>query len=224
MFGVRIFTVLLAAAPAAGCGVLQQKSAAPPSYYSLDGFRAGIATDANPSRRLPAPLATNAPTLVVSPTRAAAGFDSNRIIYTRDAHKVEYFAHSEWIDTPARMLAPLIVTAIEDGGAFRAVVPTPSAAIADLKLDTEILRLQQEFSGHPSRVRFTLRAYLVDSQTRRVLAWREFDESVDAAGDDPYNGVVAANRAVRNVMTALQSLCAEAAAGWTPGPASAATR
>ncbi len=220
MLGVRIFIALLAAALAGGCNVLQQKSAAPPSYYSLNG----IATAASPSGPAPAPLATNAPTLVVSPTRAAAGFDSNRIIYTRDAHRIEYFAHSEWIDTPARMLAPLIITAVESSGAFRAVVPTPSAASADIKLDTEILRLQQEFSTQPSRVRFTLRAYLVDSQTRRVLAWREFDESVVAAGDDPVNGVAAANRAVLNVMSALKGLCAEAAAGWTPGAAGAASR
>jgi len=29
----------------------------------------------------------------------------------REPHKLEYFAHSEWVDPPARMLAPLIVAA-----------------------------------------------------------------------------------------------------------------
>jgi cholesterol transport system auxiliary component len=56
----------------------------------------------------------------------------------------------------------------------------PTASSADLRLDTEILRLQQDFASQPSRVRFTLRAYLVDQTTRRVLAWRVFDEAVAA--------------------------------------------
>ena len=151
--------------------------------------------------------------MIVNPPPAAAGFDSQRIIYVREAHKLEYFAHSEWVDPPARMLAPLLVAAVESSGAFRAVVLTPSAAAGDLRLDTEIIRLQHEFLTQPSRVRFTLRAYLVDNKTRRVLAWREFDAVVPAASENPYGGVVAANRAVQTVLEDLSAFCAEAALG-----------
>ena len=63
----------------------------------------------------------------------------------RETHQLEYFAHSEWVDPPARMLAPLLVAAVESTGTFRAVVLTPSAAVGDLRLDTEIVRLQHEF-------------------------------------------------------------------------------
>ena len=51
----------------------------------------------------------------------------------------------------------------------------------------------------------------MDSTTRRVLAWRVFDESVAAASDDPYGGVVAANRAVQTVLEQLAVFCATAA-------------
>ncbi len=131
----------------------------------------------------------------------------------REAHKLEYFAHSEWVDPPARMLAPLLVAALTRSGAFRAVVLTPSAAAGDLRLDTEIIRLQHEFQTRPSRVRFTLRAYLVEENTRRVLAWREFEAADSAASDDPYGGIVAANRAVQTVLAELAAFCAEAARG-----------
>ncbi len=154
-----------------------------------------------------------APTLTVNPPRAAAGFDSSRIIYVRERHQLEYFAHSEWVDPPARMLAPLLVAAIESTGAFRAVVLTPSAAGGDLRLDTEIIGLQHEFTTQRSRVRFTLRAYLVDDKTRRVLAARQFDAAIPAASDDPYGGVVAANRAVQTVLEDLAAFCAETARG-----------
>ena len=192
----------------AGCASLLPKPAPQASFYSLDGIASTARTQ---------PIAGSAaPTLVVSPPRAAAGYDSARMLYSRGAHQLEYFAHNEWIDTPARMLAPLIVAAVENGNAFRAVIPTPSAAAGDIRLDTEILRLQQHFGGGRSHVRFTLRAYVVDNATRRVLVSREFDETVPATSEDPYGGVVAANRAVQNVLTALAAMCAEAVAGWQP--------
>lgn len=198
---------------AGGCGLLSPTSTPQPSFYSLDGAR--IEARAAPPRPETSSQ-TAAPTLIINPPHAATGFDSQRIIYAREAHKLEYFARNEWVDTPARMLAPLIVGAVENTGAFRAVVLTPSAAVGDLRLDTEIIRLQHEFRTRPSGVRFTLRAYIVDSATRRVLAWREFDETVAAASEDPYGGVVAANRAVQTVLEHLGGFCAEAAGSWQP--------
>ena len=98
---------------------------------------------------------------------------------------------------------------IERTGAFRAVVLTPGAGAGDWRLDTEIIRLQQEFLTRPSQVRFTLRATLVDERTRRVLAVREFEHTVTAPADDPYGGVVAANRAVRAVLADLSRFLVE---------------
>jgi cholesterol transport system auxiliary component len=80
-----------------------------------------------------------------------------------------------------------------------------------MRLDTEIMRLQHEFLAAPSRVRFALRAYLVDTATRRVLASREFEALAAAPGEDPHGGVVAATQAVRKVLGELAAFCAEAA-------------
>ena len=197
----RLFAAGLSLIAVCACSALRPSATPLPAFYSLDSTR-GAAPAAAPAA---------APTLIINPPHAAAGFDSPRIIYVRETHKLEYFAHSEWVDPPARMLAPLLVAAVENTGAFRAVVLTPSAAAGDLRLDTEIIRLQHEFRTQPSRVRFTLRAYLVDVKTRRVLAWREFDAAVPATSEDPYGGVVAANRAVQTVLENLSAFCAEAA-------------
>lgn len=213
--GIPVLVLLLAA----GCSTLRPTGAAHPSYYSLDSAR----VDPGAVSRA-VPLSAKAPTLIVNPPHAASGFDSQRIIYVRESHKLEYFAHSEWIDPPARMLAPLIATAIERTETFRAVVLTPSAATGDLRLDTEIVRLQHEFGSLPSRVRFTLRTYVVDNTTRRVLAWREFDESVGAASDTPDGGIVAANLAVQAVLERLAIFCSEAAAKWQHSGAEAPQR
>ena len=208
----RLFGAGILVMTAGACSTLRPAATPNPSFYALEGAPAATAAAGPPKAAVAA--STTAPTLIVDPPHAAAGFDSPHIMYVREAHKLEYFAHSEWVDTPARMLAPLLVAAVENTAAFRAVVVTPSAAAGDLRLDTEIIRLQQEFGSPPSRVRFTLRAYLVDDKTRRVLAWREFEAAVPSASDDPYGGVVAANRAVQTVLEELAAFCAGAAHGW----------
>lgn len=184
-----------------GCVALRPEPLPQPTFYSLDNVQ--------PVVRPLSPAPASAPTLIINPTHAAAGFDSQRIIYMRQPHKPEYYAYSEWIDTPARMLAPLIVTAIERSKAFRAVIQMPSPAAGELRLDTEVVRLQHEFLSQPSRVRFTLRVYIVNSATRRVLASREFEALVVVTSEDPYGGVVAANQAVSTVLEELATFCAE---------------
>ena len=201
----RLAAAGLCLVAAGACSTIRPAATPNTAFYALESTR-GAAPAARPE-----PLPAAAPTLMVNPPHAAAGFDSPRIIYLREMHKLEYFVHSEWVDPPARMLAPLLVAALQNTGAFRAVVLTPSSAAGDLRLDTEIVRLQHEFQAQPSRVRFTLRAYLVEDKTRRVLAWREFDAAVPAASEDPYGGVVAANLAVRTVLESVAAFCAEAA-------------
>ena len=191
------------------CSALQPSATPPPTFYALDNARqAQLPPKQDPVQA----TAQNAKlTLIVNPPRAAAGFDSQRIIYVREPHKLEYFANSEWVDPPALMLGPLVVAAVQNSGAFNAVVLTPGAAVGDWRLDTEIIRLQHEFQTQPSRVRFTLRAYLVDSKTRHVLAWREFDDYAPAESENPYGGVLAANKVVQTVLDKLSVFCADSA-------------
>lgn len=157
------------------------------------------------------PIKVGAPTLIVSIPRAAAGFDSYQIVYIRHAHTFEYFRQSQWLDTPANMLAPLVVAALERSGVFSAVIRSPTSVVGQLRLDLEIVRLQNEFLMLPSQAHFTLRAHLVDTVSRQVVAWREFDAMVPATSEDPYGSVLAANSAVRSVIKELVFFCRQTA-------------
>ncbi len=198
---MKIFFAVLLSVAVSACSSLLPKPAPQPAFYALNAATSAAA---------PAPAAS-APTLIVNPTQAAAGYDSSRIIYIRQPHQLQYFAQSEWVDTPARMLAPLLVTALQGSGAFKAVVISPSAAAGEFRLDTEIVRLQQDFdAAGGSTVRFTLRATVVDNVNRKVRGSREFNASV-AAGADAYSGVLAANGAVQQVLAQVAAFAAEAA-------------
>jgi cholesterol transport system auxiliary component len=189
-----------------GCEALKSQVSEHPKKYSLAPLHGAVGRAPAAARGSEA-----APTLLVSPPQAAAGFDSPHMVYLREGGRLEQFAYNEWIDTPGRMLAPLIVVAVESKGAFRAVVQTPSPASGEMRLDTEVLRLQQEFIDTPSKVRFGLRATLVENASRRVIATREFSAVVPSASEDPQGGVAAARTAVQSVLEELALFCAEGA-------------
>jgi cholesterol transport system auxiliary component len=103
------------------------------------------------------------------------------------------------------MLAPLLVRSLQASRPGAAVLMAPSAASASLRLETELLRLQQDFNTSPSVFRLSLRAVLLDSASRRPLAWREFDEAVAAPSEDAEGGVAAAHQATRRLLGALSA-------------------
>lgn len=204
-----VTATLLATTLLAGCGNLLPKPAALPITYTLEAdTEPGVLPSATSATTT---TTTSAPTLAVSALQAAAGYDSPRIVYLRQPQQLEAYAQSVWVDTPARMLAPLLVTALQRSGAFAAVVSAPSAAASTLRLDTELLRLRQDFEGGTSTVTLSLRATLVDGATRQVLGSRDFSATVPATTSDSAGGVRAAHAATRQVLTSLADWCAVAA-------------
>jgi cholesterol transport system auxiliary component len=197
----RASATFAAMALLAACAALQPPEADHASTYVLEAMPAAGALP--PKRDL---------VLEVTVPRARPGFDTPQMVYTRRANELEYFGKNRWVDTPAAMLAPLLAQALDHSGGFRAVVQAPSFAAADLRLDTELVRLQQDFGVKPSRAQFTLLAQLIDVGTRRVLASAEFDETEVAPSEDPYGGVIAANRALGRLLGRLAKFCEETAA------------
>ena len=143
----------------------------------------------------------------VGPPRARPGFDTPQIVYVQRPYELDYFATHRWAATPARMLGPLVAQALDQSGSFSAVVRPPAPVRADLRVDVELVRLQQNFASRPSRVEIALRAELVDLQAKRVLASTLFEDTESAPTDDAYGGVTAANAAAARVLDKLVDFC-----------------
>jgi len=139
-------------------------------------------------------------TLAVSLPQARAGYDTARMVYLKRPHELSYYAVNQWADTPARMLHPLLVQALERTGSFKAVVQMPSIVRGDYRLDIEGLALGQEFFDQPSRVRMSLRIQIVELKSLGVVGTGEFEALEEAPSNDAYGGVIAANRAVGRVL------------------------
>lgn len=195
----RIFfsrTVLLAGLLLAGCANIAIPQDKSPNIYVLDA-------------RSAVPLATVKHDLVlaVSTPQARPGFETAQIAYLQQPHELNYFVNSRWTTTPARMLQPLLQQALEQSTGFRAVVRSASAIPADVRLDIELIRLQHDFTTHPSRVQITLQAQLIDVRGKRVLAVQQFDAMENAGSEDAYGGVGAANRLVQRVLGQVTEFC-----------------
>lgn len=182
--------ILLALLALSGGCTLPQDQSPPAQSYLLE---VGAFAPA-PARR------TSNKTLLVTVPRAAPGFDSNRIAYTREPPKLDFYRDSVWSDTPAKMLLPILVRAFEATGAFKAVVSPPAPGLANLRVDVDIIRLQQELMTRPSQVRLMARIKVVDMKSGHVLGTQVF-EAVEPAPSENANGAVrAANAAVQKVL------------------------
>ena len=184
----------------AACAALPGPRGENPTLYLLDAQP--VALGRHPQSGL---------VLELDRPRARPGYATSQMAYVREAHRLDYYAKNRWVDAPARMLAPLLAQTLAQSGAFRAVLPAPAALAPDLRLDTELVRLEQDFTTRPSRVRLTLRLELIDLGAAKLVGTREIDEAEAAASEDARGGASAANRALARALARSADFCAAAA-------------
>lgn len=137
--------------------------------------------------------------LLVEGLRAAPGYRSSRMVYRREAHRLDFFAYHRWADTPAEMLHPLLLGAIETSGLCAGVTGPTTPVAADHRLEVELLVLQQEIADAGGRVSLEVRMRLYGRGC--LLGTGRFREEERAAAD-PGSGAEAANRAAGRMVAA----------------------
>jgi cholesterol transport system auxiliary component len=137
--------------------------------------------------------------------------------YIQRPYEIGYYATHQWAETPPRMLHPLLVRALEQTGAWRAVTPMPTSVRGDYRLDLDQMVLVQEFLQRPSRILVSLRAQLVTLPSYQVIGVRRFESSQPAPTDDAYGGAVGANKAVQALLKDLGNWLAGCAAAHQGG-------
>ncbi len=191
--------LLIFAALLAGCTAFSTPKVESTHLYLLDA-RPVTTAEGKKSTRI----------LAISQPVSRPGYDTPKMAYQRVPLELEYFASHQWADTPARMLQPLIMQALAPN--FSAVVQASGIIPANFRLDTELIRLQQNFTTKPGKIVLTLRAQLIDLKDKRVVAEKLFDEFENTDSDDAYGGVVATNRALQRVLAQLAEFSLNASA------------
>jgi cholesterol transport system auxiliary component len=184
---IRIFLVLFFAGFLAACGPVKVGET---STYVLSG-----AANTGPA----SPGAKRNATLLVATPVASSGYDTESMIYVQSPYKLRPFAKNLWVAPPAQMLLPIIAQSIRNTHCFRAVVTPPFSGSTRYVLTLNLLMLQQEFFQPTSQVRLIVQATLTNAATGKVIASRRFEAVTSAPENNPYSGVLAANRAASQV-------------------------
>jgi ABC-type uncharacterized transport system auxiliary subunit len=147
-------------------------------------------------------------TLEVASPEPAAGFGSMRMVYQREPHRLEPFAHARWAEPVSPMVQAAFVQALGASGRFAAVLPAPAAVTPDIRLESDELRVVQRFEGGGSRSEISMDVRLVDLRASRLLASRHLSASADAM-PNPAGGVEGANGALADLVQQLVALAGD---------------
>ena len=190
MLPIRLCTVMgigIGALALAGCLSLPHDTHQIQTFFlSLDRSAGGTAISE---------VRPKAGTLVVNVPVAQPGFDGPHMAYMQRPYEVSYYATHQWADSPARMVTPVLIQALEQTGYWRAIVPMPTSVRGDHRVEIDQLELVQTFLQKPSQVRLALRVQVIKLPEYLVLGTRLFEVAEVASSDDAYGGAVAANRA-----------------------------
>lgn len=170
-----------------------------------------VMTDARPSMR---PADSTLPvSLIVQGLAGDPMSNSLSIAYSLAPNQRELYQLSRWTERPVHALPRLLIQRLDARGAFQAVAGLGEGVGGELGLGIVIESIYHDVIRDPGHVALSVRADLVDRNTRALRARRTFTTEVPLAELGPAAVVDAMAIAVANVFDELIPwLEAEAAA------------
>ncbi len=138
-------------------------------------------------------------TLLVLQTQASPEYESEKMLYMKKPYQLESFALNKWAAPPAEMMMNVIVSRLRESNYFHSVVASPFSGHSDYDLKSKLISLRQEFLKKTSVVRIVMQVDVIDSHTNKVIASQNFQAVDEAPLNNPYSGVMAANRAAQTI-------------------------
>lgn len=194
----KLLIIIFVAGALVACGPIATR---PMDTYTISSLK----------KYVRAPRRTTKLTLLVSNPTAAPGYQTSAMIYMATPFELKSFADNRWVAPPAQMLLPMFVRALRNTSYFYAVVAPPFVGITNLRLDTQLIKLQQEFLLPTSQLRLIVQASLVSNVTNRIVASRQFEVVIPTSENNPYGGVLAANKAAATLSRKIAQFAVNAA-------------
>lgn len=149
--------------------------------------------------------------LLVKNAGSGRFIDGFRILYSADPARREYYQFATWVETPPKYFIDLLVRKLEKAEVFSAVVREGVGASSDFTLATEVVNFYHDISNPPGRVIVRVRAELIDSKRRNVVASKYFDREAPVTEYSASGAVkgfeLAVNQVVDEMIQWLDSEC-----------------
>ncbi|MEW6133807.1 MAG: ABC-type transport auxiliary lipoprotein family protein [Pseudomonadota bacterium] len=134
-------------------------------------------------------------TLLLADTTAGAFYDTDGMAFSGRAGTRGYYQYARWSERSSKRFSDLLLGRLEREKIFAAVMQSGSSVRGDWLLMTDILDLHHDAAERPGVVRMELRAELVDLKTRRLLARKNFVQTVAVDSYDAVGAHKAFNQA-----------------------------
>ncbi len=138
-------------------------------------------------------------TLLITPTEAVNGYQTEQMHYSTQTYALNNFTKNAWFSPPATMIYSLMIQSIQQSGYFSAVSSGAYISKTEYRLDTQLLKLQQNFIKKPSVLELNVKAVLTRVADNQILVSRTFKQHIPCPYDSPYGGVIAANQATERL-------------------------
>ncbi|MBA3660579.1 MAG: membrane integrity-associated transporter subunit PqiC [Gammaproteobacteria bacterium] len=142
-------------------------------------------------------------TLLVMKPDTVSAYDTKEMAYTRKPFEVNFYTQSHWVERPEEMLQPLIVDTLQRTHYFHAIVSPPFSGRYNYILNTQILKLEQDFTQTPAILKFYIRTQLTKASSNRILNISVYKIEQPIQACSAYSGVIAANIATVRFLRAL---------------------
>jgi cholesterol transport system auxiliary component len=141
--------------------------------------------------------------LIISAPTAVAGYQTSDMLYVDKPYEIASFVHNSWQRPPNVMLYSLLLQSLQHN--FGIVTTVLSSDVANYRLDTEIIKLQQNFLDEQSHIDFVVRVTVVANTDEKVIFTKTFSYS-EKSDKTPVGGVIATNAVVKKFTEELSEV------------------
>lgn len=109
--------------------------------------------------------------------QAAHGFETQEMMYSRDAQNLSPYRNSRWLAAPAEMLGDAIEQTLLKQPWVAGVVPNSASAPVAVNLRCQLIRLEHDLSGNEGKAHLVMSCLWTNPADRTVESHWRFDQT-----------------------------------------------
>ena len=142
-------------------------------------------------------------TLLVVPTVTATFYDTQGIVFAREAGTRAYYQLAAWTERPGKRFDVLLLERLLARNAFAGIAATTSGTRGDLVLSVSILDIYHDNARQPGVARLRIAVELADRNGRALLARRTLVQEEPLTAESATAAVAAFDAAVARLLDEL---------------------
>lgn len=109
--------------------------------------------------------------------QAGHGFETQEMMYSRDAQNLSPYRNSRWLAAPAEMLSDAIAQTLLNQPWVAGVVPNSASAPVAVNLSCRLIRLEHDLSGNEGKAHLVMTCLWTNPADRTVESHWRFDKT-----------------------------------------------